>query len=313
MSKLVLRCCRSDFTSRNGFVWPSEVGAVVVAPDWEPTEECGNGLHGWLYGHGDIACVTYWEEADSKWLVLEVDDVIELDGKCKFERAVVRFAGGKSDAAAFLLENEPQAESGKVIGLALSVGDEKSVVVGALGTATVGRGGTATVGYKGTATVGDYGTATVGYKGTATVGDYGTATVGYKGTANVGYKGTATVGDYGTATVGDDGTATVGYKGTATVGDDGTATVGDYGTATVGDGGTATVGDYGTATVGDYGTATVGDYGTATGGENAELCIRWFDYGAWRYRTEIAYVGENGIKPNVAYRLNDEHRFVEVV
>ena len=217
MSKLVLRCCRSDFTSRNGFVWPSEVGAVVVAPDWKPTEECGNGLHGWLYGHGDITCVTYWEEVNSKWLVLEVDDVIELDGKCKFERAVVRFAGGKSGAAAFLLENEPQAESGKVIGLALSVGDEKSVVVGTLGIATVGA------------------------YGTATVGDYGTATVGYKGTA------------------------------------------------------------------------TVGSGGTATGGENAELRIRWCDYGAGRYRTEIAYVGENGIKPNVAYRLNDEHRFVEVV
>ena len=217
MSKLVLRCCRSDFTSRNGFVWPSEVGAVVVAPDWEPTEECGNGLHGWLYGHGDITCVTYWEEADSKWLVLEVDDVIELDGKCKFERAVVRFAGGKSDAAAFLLQHEPRATAEKVIGLTVSVG--------ALGTATVGDGGT------------------------ATVGAYGTATVGYKGTA----------------------------------------------------------------TVGDGGTATVGDGGTATGGEYAELRIRWYDCEACRYRTEIAYVGENGIKPNVAYRLNDEHRFVEVV
>ena len=217
MSKLVLRCCRSDFTSRNDFVWPSEVGAVVVAPDWEPTEECGNGLHGWLYGHGDIACVTYWEEADSKWLVLEVDDVIELDGKCKFERAVVRFVGAKSNAAAFLLENEPLANAEKVIGLTLSAGDEESLLVGTLGTATVG----------------DYGIVTVGYKGTATVGDYGTA--------------------------------------------------------------------------------TVGDYGTVTGGENAELRIRWYDYGAKRYRTAIAYVGENGIKPNTPYRLNDEHQFVEVV
>ena len=217
MSKLVLRCCRSDFTSRNDFVWPSEVGAVVVAPDWEPTEECGNGLHGWLYGHGDIACVTYWEETDSKWLVLEVDDVIELNGKCKFERAVVRFVGAKSNAAAFLLENEPLANAEKVIGLTLSAGDEESLLVGTLGTATVGNGGTATVGYKGT------------------------------------------------------------------------------------------------ATVGDYGTATVGDYGTVTGGENAELRIRWYDYGAERYRTAIAYVGENGIKPNTPYRLNDEHQFVEVV
>ena len=225
MSKLVLRCCRSDFTSRNDFVWPSEVGAVVVAPDWEPTEECGNGLHGWLYGHGDIACVTYWEEADSKWLVLEVDDVIELNGKCKFERAVVRFVGAKSNAAAFLLENEPLANAEKVIGLTLSAGDEESLLVGTLGTATVGNGGT------------------------------------------------ATVGDYGTATVGNGGTATVGYKGTA----------------------------------------TVGDYGTVTGGENAELRIRWYDYGAERYRTAIAYVGENGIKPNTPYLLNDEHQFVEVV
>ena len=89
--------------------------------------------------------------------------------------------------------------------------------------------------------------------------------------------------------------------------------MGRVGTATVGLGGTAPVGNGGTATVGNYGTATVGNYGTATGGENAELRIRWCDYGAGRYRTEIAYVGENGIKPNVAYRLNDEHRFVEVV
>ena len=162
---------------------------------------------------------------DSKWLVLEVDDVIELNGKCKFERAVVRFVGAKSNAAAFLLENEPLANAEKVIGLTLSAGDEESLLVGTLGNATVG------------------------YKGTATVGDYGTATVGYEGTA----------------------------------------------------------------TVGDYGTATVGNGGTATGGENAELRIRWYDCGAERYRTAIAYVGENGIKPNTPYRLNDEQQFVEVV
>ena len=30
-----------------------------------------------------------------------------------------------------------------------------------------------------------------------------------------------------------------------------------------------------------------------------------------RYRTAIAYVGENGSKPNVSYRLDDNHEFVE--
>jgi hypothetical protein len=30
------------------------------------------------------------------------------------------------------------------------------------------------------------------------------------------------------------------------------------------------------------------------------------------YRTTIGYVGENGIKPNTAYRLNSKHEFEEV-
>ncbi|WP_445081510.1 DUF7666 domain-containing protein [Martelella alba] len=43
---LVLRTCNSDMTSRNDFVWPES--GLVECPDWEPTEECGNGLHGLL-------------------------------------------------------------------------------------------------------------------------------------------------------------------------------------------------------------------------------------------------------------------------
>lgn len=69
-------------------------------------------------------------------------------------------------------------------------------------------------------------------------------------------------------------------------------------------GGTATAGYYGTATAGDRGTATAGDYG--------ELRIRWYDREANRYRTAIAYVGENGIEADAAYRLDDEHQFVKV-
>ncbi len=40
------------------------------------------------------------------------------------------------------------------------------------------------------------------------------------------------------------------------------------------------------------------------------LRIRWYDEKAGRYRTAVAYVGENGIEPNVPYRLNDQHEFV---
>jgi hypothetical protein len=86
--------------------------------------------------------------------------------------------------------------------------------------------------------------------------------------------------------------------------------VGDEQAVHVGALGTATAGDGGAATAGDGGTATAGYSGTATAGDRGELRIRWYDYKADRYRLAIAYVGEDGIEPNVAYRLDDEHKFV---
>ena len=65
-----------------------------------------------------------------------------------------------------------------------------------------------------------------------------------------------------------------------------------------------------TATAGDGGTATAGYRGTATAGDRGSLIIYWWDGN--RRRVEVAYVGENGIKPNIKYRLNDEHKFEEV-
>jgi hypothetical protein len=278
-TSLVLRCCRADMSSQNGFVWPG-VGGEAVAPDWKANGECGNGLHGWLYGAGDHGCSSYYESADAKWLVVEVESasVVMLGGKCKFLRGVVRFVGAKAEAAAYIEEHEPRARDVAVIGATRVGGEGALVQVGALGTATAG------------------------YSGTATAGDRGTATAGYRGTATAGYSGTATAGYRGTATAGDRGTATAGYRGTATAGYSGTATAGYSGTATAGYSGTATAGYSGTATAGYRGTATAGDSG--------ELRIRYYDRKADRFRTAIAYVGEDGIEPNVAYRLDDD-KFVK--
>jgi hypothetical protein len=138
----------------------------------------------------------------------------------------------------------------------------------------------------GTATAGNYGTATAGNYGTATAGNYGTATAGHSGSTLAKYNGTATAGYNGTATAGNYGTATAGHSGTATAGYSGTATAGNYGTATAGYSGTATAGYYGTATAGHYGT----------------LRIKYYARG--RYRWAIAYVGEGGILPNTAYKVD---------
>lgn len=75
------------------------------------------------------------------------------------------------------------------------------------------------------------------------------------------------------------------------------------------DGRMAVVGNYGTATAGNRGTATAGDGGTATAGEGGMLQI--YHYGCNdRRRLAVAYVGENGIKPNVKYCLDDSANFV---
>ena len=101
----------------------------------------------------------------------------------------------------------------------------------------------------------------------------------------------------------------VGYAGTATAGDGGTATAGARGTATAGDRGTATAGDGGTATAGDRGTATAGERGTATAGERGILSLRWWDWS--RYRIATFYVGENGVLPNVKYRVDEKGQIVK--
>jgi len=163
---LCLRTNNEDMTSYNGFRWPDS--GYVTAPDWQPTPECGNGLHGLLWGDGDASLLNW--DATAKWLVVEIDadSAINLDGKVKFPNCVVVHVGNRHSAATFIAPFVPPGT--KVIG----------------GTATAGDRGTATAGYRGTATAGDDGTATAGDRGTATAGDGGTATAGNGGTATAG-------------------------------------------------------------------------------------------------------------------------------
>jgi hypothetical protein len=241
---LVLRTCNADMTSHGGFRWPES--GPVEAPDWSPEPECGNGLHGWLWGEGD-GNLGDWSP-DAKWLVVSVvaADVIDLGGKVKFPRGEVVYCGDRKGATDYLIAN---------------VAAGKAVI-----------GASVVAGYGGHATVGDWGQATAGYGGHATVGDWGQATVGDWGQATAGDCGQATARDWGQATAGDCGQATAGYRGQATAG---------Y---------------RGQATAGDCGQATAGDWGV--------LCLARWDVGAGRRRLVVAYVGEDGIEPNVPYRLD---------
>jgi hypothetical protein len=210
---LVLRTCLADMTSHNGFKWP--VSGPVECPDWVASKECGNGLHGALWGEGDGSLFNW--DANAVWQVVEIDEWIDLNGKVKFPRGIVVYAGDRKSATDYIILN---GANGVVIGAFVTAGNRGTATAGAGGTATAGYLGTATAGYLGTATAGDLGTATAGNLGTATAGDGGTATAGYLGTATAGDGGIIQIKHWDaarcrikTAYVGEDGIeANVAYR-----------------------------------------------------------------------------------------------------
>lgn len=166
MTRYFLRTCNADMTSRNDFKWPTK--GYVEAPDWEPTEKCGNGLHGFLDGEGAGHLADWSPEA--KWLVGEIiGDHIYLGRKIKFRAANVLLTGTRREATDFLQ----------------SLG-----VKGAIMGATVTGGNFATV------TGGDFATVTGGYQAKVIGGDYAIVTGGDFATVTGGF-GSIVTGGFG--------------------------------------------------------------------------------------------------------------------
>ncbi|CUI02648.1 Protein RtcB [Janthinobacterium sp. CG23_2] len=90
-TRLVLRTSDKDGRAHGGFQWPES--GLVECPDWQPTEECGAGLHGILWPEGDWSDIKDYDEA--RWQVVEVDSstLVQLDGKVKFPRGTVVYSG----------------------------------------------------------------------------------------------------------------------------------------------------------------------------------------------------------------------------
>ena len=87
--------------------------------------------------------------------------------------------------------------------------------------------------------------------------------------------------------------------------------IGGYGsTLTAGNDSILTAGDGSKLTAGIFSTLTAGNYSTLTAGNYSTLICEYF--AGHKYRLATAYVGENNIKPNQAYKLNDQGEFYEV-
>jgi hypothetical protein len=300
---LVLRTAAADGSSYNGFRWPES--GPVEAPDWAPVAECGQGLHGWLWGHGDwsLKC----KDDDARWIVVEVvkADVIDLGAKVKFPRGIVLATFGHwRDAMAFIRARRPVDE-----GMTVAAGDSGHA------SAAGNYGHASATGYYGHASA-------TGYSGHASATGYSghASATGYYGHASAtGRSGHASAtGDYGHASAtGRYGHASAtGYYGHASAtGYSGHASAtGDYGHASAtGDSGHASAtGDSGHASAtGDSGWSVGGYHSRVKAAENGALTALYWDEAAKRPRVAVAYVGEDGIKADTWYRV-EAGRFVEV-
>ena len=176
---LVLRDVNADMTSYMGFRWP-RCGSVE-APDWEPTCECGHGLHGLPWGVGGNYSIG---GEHGVWLIVRVSTAPEnyvhgagdMRDKCKFGRGDVVFAGGRADAAAMISAYAPP--NTPVNWAAQTAGDRSTQTAGDRSTQTAGNLSTQTAGNLSTQTAGDESTQTAGYGSTQTAGDGSTQTAG---------------------------------------------------------------------------------------------------------------------------------------
>jgi len=176
---LVLRTCKDDMTSYNGFKWPRE--GYVEAPDWQDDYKCGHGLHGLLWGEGDIS---YLNLLAKNWLIVKVDTTKgfchgkdDMINKCKFRCGYVVYCGDRYGAIKLIQKYAP---ANSIINFAVQ---------------TAGDCSTQTAGNESTQTAGDW--------STQTAGDCSTQTAGYRSTQTAGYRSAQTAGDCSTQTAGD--------------------------------------------------------------------------------------------------------------
>ena len=140
-AQLFLRTTDAQGRAYGGFQWPLEVGATVTAPDWKPTAECGNGLHGLLNGLGDSSHLSFY--SDAIWWIVEAADAIDLQGKHKFKTCKVIAFGPRHEITAQLHAMRP----GPIHGLCLTGGYRATLTGGDGATLTGGNYATLTGGY----------------------------------------------------------------------------------------------------------------------------------------------------------------------
>ena len=133
---------RGNHNRATSFIWPES--GLVEAPDWQPTQECGFGLHGVLWGSGGDVWAT-----DTLWGVFAapMDIAIECEGgdKHKVPYGFVVYHGTQQGASDFMARYEPNGTRRNYA--VTTQGGWSTANHGDRSTATQGYGSTANQGY----------------------------------------------------------------------------------------------------------------------------------------------------------------------
>jgi uncharacterized protein (DUF2345 family) len=288
---LVWKRCITEKTAYNNFEYPDT--GIVEAEDWEETNNCGQGLHGWTKGF------ELYSDSDLKgnMVLLKVrktDGYIELDDKVKFRKGEV------------VLNTPDIKEAHKVIRSVypdvvlhwarLTAGDASTLMAGVCSTLTAGQRSTLkageesalTAGYNSTLSAGsesmliagDRSILAAGSESTLTAGDSSMLKAGDNSTLTAGSESTLTAGacsmlkagSESTLTAGSESTLTAGTESILTAGEEGsTLTAGSESTLTAGSEAMLEAGDHSKLTAGDWSTLTAGSWSTLTAGSESML------------------------------------------
>jgi hypothetical protein len=203
MKQLFMKTTDKDGKAHGGFQWPLEVGATVTAPDWEPTKECDNGLHGILNGEGGIGHLSF--EPDALWWIVEADDAIDLDGRHKFQSCKI-VAFGKREQITPMMR---RMTGGAVDGLIETGADRSTLAGGACSILTGGYGSMLTGGNCSTLTGGDFSIIT-SVDGSTLTGGFGSIITGSARSNITGGHESTLTGGYGSTIVGGCGSTLMG-------------------------------------------------------------------------------------------------------
>ena len=279
-----LRTCAADGTSYGGFKWPSEIGSIVKCNDWKPAAECGNGLHGLLDGCGDYNLLS--ADADEIWQVVEVDRsaCVDLGGKVKFESCKLIYSGNMAVAVTMISARQIKIATTNISVDPATSGYNSQLAASGDGSRLAASGDSSRL-------------ATSGYDSRLA------ASGNHSRLASSGYGGQLAASGEGSQLAASGNCSRLAASGYG-----GQLAASGYDSQLAASGESSRLAASGKNSI----AVCSGVNGIVSAGENGCIALAWWDEVNYRYRLEVGYVGENGIKPNTSYRLNASHKFEEV-